>query len=164
MSTMTRPTLADLVNRHFGYLQDDLGFVLARSEANARDAQVILESADCLVRFNLHDEDWEMHLAGRDLPPEKAEWLSAGQLFNFLTQAPVNIEESMKPRPLPGLEEGLRDWAVRFQPVAAQAAAFFEPAGRAERQAAFKAFLKAQGEEARRQLLNWQAKRRAMTD
>jgi hypothetical protein len=164
MVDTTPPALTDLVTRHFAYLLDDLGFVIAWSEAGPTAAQLVLESPDCLVRFTEHDEDWEMHLAGRDAPPDKAEWLSAGLLFNFLTQAAVNIEESMKPRPLQSLEEGLRDWSNRFRPIAGRAAAFFEPAGRAGREAAFQAFVKAQNEEARRQLAAWQAKRRARTD
>ena len=161
MATNPPASLVELVTAYFAYLFDDLSFVVARADETQRSATVVLESPECYIRFTEHEGDWEMHLASHAAALDGAEWVSAGLIYNYLTRAPVNIEESLKPRPVPGLEESLRDWAGKFKPVSAQAAAFFAPAGFAERLARFQQFLQEQNAEARRQLDAWRAQRRS---
>jgi hypothetical protein len=159
--TVTRReiTFAEQVTTYFGYLLAEQGFTVAYARENAQReyAEVLLESPDCYIKFSRKREDWDMQMAQHTETPEQAEWLAAGLIYNYVTQALVNIEESLKPQPVLSPEESLKQWADKFKPVSAQAVAFFNPEGYAERLAQFKTFVAEQNAEAKHQLQAWQA-------
>lgn len=161
---MTNPKqprpLVEQVKTYFNYLFTELGFVVADSRENSKRgyAEVLLESRNCYIKFSQSRDEWDMQMTVRHTPPQPSEWLPAGQVYNYVTQAPVNIEESLKPQPILSPEESLKQWAETFRPVAAQAVAFFNPAGFEQRLQDYKQFVAEQSAEARRQLQDWQAR------
>jgi hypothetical protein len=159
--TETPPaTFADLVKTHFDYLLAGHGFTVAatRDVPQRQYWEVLLESAHCYIKFSLSRQDWEMQMAARTGPPGQAAWLPAGLVYNYVTRAPVNVEESLEPRPVLSPGESLKQWAETFRPASAQAIAFFNPDGLAERLQDYRNFVAGQNAEARRQLEAWQAK------
>jgi hypothetical protein len=153
-------TFVEQVKSCFDYLFSGYGFGISSTKENAKRqySEVLLESPHCHIKFSLSRQDWEMQMAARITPPDQAEWLSAGLVYNYITRAPVNIEESLRPRPVLAPEESLKQWAQTFLPASAQAVAFFNPDGFEQRLQDFRKFVADQNTEAKRQLQAWQAR------
>jgi hypothetical protein len=160
---INRKPLLELVQIYFDYLFTDLGFTVASTRDNpARDyTEVLLESLDCFIKFSWQRGEWEMQMARRTGPAGQGEWLSAGLIYNYVTNTPVNIEESLKPRPILLPEETLKQWSDKLRPVIGEAVAFFRPEGFEARLRDFRQFVNEQNAEALRQLQVIEARKRA---
>jgi hypothetical protein len=157
-----RKPLVVLVKADFDYLFNDLGFTIAFTRENPqRDySEVVLESAHCFIKFSWQRGEWEMQIASRTVPVAQAEWMSIGLVYNYVTQAPVDMEEALKPRPIVPPEVTLIQWAEKLRPVAAEVVAFFNPDGYAQHLRQFHQFVSEQNAEAKRQLQALEAKKR----
>lgn len=154
-------SFSNLINRLFAELLTEGRFALVATKDDPSNSYSVATYASdhSLLNFSQHRDEWQMEFAPLPVQNQKPKWVSAGLLYNYLTKAPVDMEEAFQDIPSQSLQEGLSEWAGLFRPVNRKAIAFFDPQGFEDRLRDFESFQKQQNEEVRRQLEDRRARR-----